>query len=103
MADTHVFFSEMLPAKLAADPDLMSIGATFQFDIEGAGTWTVDLKGGQGIVAARAAEPDCVIMVGKEDWEQIVDNPMLATQYFMMGRLKTTKLGLAIQLQKLLS
>jgi len=103
MADTFVFFKEMLPAKIAADPDLKTIGAVYQFEIEGAGVWALDLKGDGGVTEGAAAEADCVITVGKDDWEEIVDNPMLATQYFMMGRVKTTRLGLAIQLQKILA
>ena len=103
MADTLVFFKELLPAKLAADADLKTIDAIFQFEIEGAGTWTLDLKGDGGVQEGTVAEPDCVITAGKDDWEEIVENPMLATQYFMMVRLKTTKLGLAIQLQKILA
>lgn len=102
MADTFEFFEKMLPAKLAADPDLKSLDAVYQFEIDGAGTWTLDLKVGEVRNGATDAA-DCVIMVSREDWEQVVDNPMLATSFFMGGRLKTTALGLAIQLQKILA
>ena len=103
MADTHEFFRTILPAKIADDEELQEIDAVFQFDIEGAGVWTVTLnEEDPGVKVGPSDEADCVINVSQELWEQVVDNPMLATQYFMMGQLKTTNLGLAIQLQKIL-
>lgn len=103
MADTATFFNETLPQKLTDDPDLKEIDAVFQFDVDGAGTWSLDLKGDGGVTEGPHDSPDCVITVAKDDWEQVVDNPSVATNLFMMGKLKATNLGLAMQLQKILS
>ena len=100
MADTAVFFADYLPNKIAADPSLQDIGKTFLFDIEGAGKWTLNLS--DMTVAEGGEEGDCVITCGKEDWEKMLDNPSLAMQLFMMGKLKASDLGLATQLQRIL-
>ena len=100
MADTAQFFSTYLPEKLAADESLKDIGSTFLFDIEGAGKWTLDLTA--STVNEGGEEADCVITCAKDDWENMLDNPALAMQLFMMGKLKASDLGLATQLQKIL-
>ena len=103
MADTFTFFKEFLPNRIAEDPDLVaSVNAVYQFDIQGAGTWTVDLTGGGEVREGPTEEPGCVITVDKEHWDQVVANPMLATQFFFQGSLKASDLGLAMQLQRIL-
>jgi len=105
MAETADFFGAFLPGKLEKNPDLAaSIGKIFQFDIDGAGTWTLDLTSGGGSVAEGASDSaDCVITAKKADWETILDNPNKAVQMVMMGKLKVSNLGLATQLQKILA
>lgn len=103
MSKTREFFESTLPAKMVEDPEeLEDIAAVIQFDIEGAGSWTVDLNELR-ISEEPIEEPDCVITVAEELWEQVLDVPDKATQFFMMGELRATNLGLAIQLQKLLA
>ena len=98
MADTADFFGSFLPEKLEKNPDLAgTIGKIFQFDIDGAGTWTLDLTEGSGAVNAGASEgPDCVITAKKDDWEGLLDNPNKAVQMVMLGKLKVSNLGLAL-------
>ena len=105
MADTKQFFSEFLPARIAKDPALAaSINAVYQFDIAGAGIWTLDLTPAANTVTEGAVgTPGCVLKADKETWEKILDNPSLAIQMAMMGKLKVSNIGLATQLQKILS
>jgi putative sterol carrier protein len=105
--DTAEFFQNVLPAKIVNEPetfvDLKEKKVIYQFDVKDAGTWTLDLSG-EGVVHEGPAEaPTCVITVGREDWETVLDNPPKATPLFMMGKIKTTHLGLAMKLQKILS
>ena len=100
MADTAEFFATYLPEKLSNDPSLKDIGSSYLFDIEGAGKWTLDLTAGTVTEGGEAA--DCVITCAQDDWENMLDNPALAMQLFMMGKLKASDLGLATQLQKIL-
>lgn len=105
MAETADFFNTYMPEKLQNKPDLAaSVKAVFQFDITGAGTWTIDLATPPGAVREGPAEnPGCVITVAKADWEKLLDNPSYAMQLFMTGKLKASNVGLAMQLQKILA
>jgi hypothetical protein len=105
MADTSAFFTTDLPAKLAANKDIAAeIGAIYQFDITGAGTWTVDLTVEGGAVHEGAAEnPGCVVTAEKEDFETMLDNPDAAMMLFTMGKLMVTDIPLALQIQKLIA
>ena len=104
MADTNDFFTNWLPNKLATNPDLVkSINAVYQFDIEGAGQWSVDLTGPGTITQGPHANPGCVVTASKSDFEQMLENPSSAMMLFMSGKLKVTNVGLGISLQKLLS
>ncbi len=103
MSAVAKFFEEILPEKLADNEELAeTIGAAIQFDIEGAGTWTLDCRDGGKVVNGAVDEPGCVVATTKDHWEQILENPMMATQFFMMGELTATDLGLAMQLQNIL-
>lgn len=104
MADTNDFFSNYLPGKLAENPGLaQEIGASYQFDIEEAGTWTVDLTGDAGTVVEGAVdEPGCVVTAHKDDFEKLLDNPASGMMLFTMGKLKVSNVGLALSLQKIL-
>lgn len=105
MADTAEFFQKYLPAKIT--PELQaSVKNSIQFDLtgEGATTWTLDLSSAPGsVVNAAIANPGCVITIAKSDWEKLLDSPAQAMQMFMMGKIKTTNVALAMQLQKILA
>jgi hypothetical protein len=104
MADTNDFFANWLPNKLATNPDLVkSINAVYQFDVDGAGQWSVDLTGDGTITPGPHENPGCVVTATKADFEQMLDNPSAAMMLFMSGKLKVTNVGLGISLQKLLS
>lgn len=104
MADTNDFFKNFLPNKLASNPDLVkSINAIYQFDIDGAGQWTVDLTGEGTVEEGPSANPGCVVGATKDDFEKLLDNPTSAMMLFMSGKLKVSNVPLGISLQKLLS
>ena len=103
MADTLEFFSTYLPQKLVDQPDLKTMGAVFQFDISGAGTWSLALTGDDaGVTEGPCANPTCVITTDKATWEGILENPGKAMQAFMMGKLKASNIGQATKLQQIL-
>ena len=103
MSAVATFFNEILPQKLAEREELAeTIGAAIQFDIDGAGTWTLDCRDGGKVIEGPVDEPGCVVATSAANWEQILENPMMATQLFMMGELTATDLGLAMQLQNIL-
>jgi putative sterol carrier protein len=103
MADCIAFFDEYLPSKIKEDPSLAEdVNAVFQFDIEGAGIWTLDLTGEGTIIKGAGDNVGCVITCTKDNWEKILDNPKSAMQMFMLGKLKASNIGLATKLQKIL-
>ena len=104
MPTTREFFESVLPAKLQKNAGLAaSVKAVIQFDIAGESTWTVDLVTPGGAVREEAAAaPGCIITCAKADWEKMLENPSHAMQLFMMGKIKATNVGLAMQLQKIL-
>ncbi|MBA2321854.1 MAG: SCP2 sterol-binding domain-containing protein [Deltaproteobacteria bacterium] len=102
MADVNDFFQNYLPNKLANNPNLAKdINAVYVFDIDGAGTWTVDLTKSE-ITPTRHDDPGCVVSAKKADFEGMLDNPSSAMILFTLGKLKVTNVGLALSLQKLL-
>lgn len=105
MSETSAFFNEFLPNKLKENPDLApEIGAVYVFDIDGAGTWTVDLTSGSGtITEAGHDDPGCTVSAKQADFESMLSNPSSAMMLAMTGKLKVTNVGLALSLQKLLS
>ena len=49
MSKTTSFFADYLPQKLSTHPDLAGkVDQIFQFDINGVGSWHVDLTVGEG-------------------------------------------------------
>lgn len=101
MADTAAFFTDFLPKKIASDEALKGSKGVYQFDIDGAGTWTLDLEAGS-VTEGPHPSPGCKITCKKDVWEGILDNPKTAVQAFMMGKLKATNIGMATNLQKIL-
>lgn len=62
-----------------------------QFDINDVGTWTLDLKTGDGGVVTEGkgkGKPDLVIKVGDADFASLYDGKSNAQQAFMKGKLQ---------------
>ncbi|HHO51528.1 MAG TPA: SCP2 sterol-binding domain-containing protein [Deltaproteobacteria bacterium] len=104
MADTHEFFSTVLPERLTNNPSLVQeIGAIYVFDIDGAGQWTVDLTGEGTISEGSVDNAGCTVSAAKADFESMLDNPSSAMMLFMANKLKVSDVPLGLSLQKLLS
>lgn len=103
MADVKTFFADYLPNKIAQNPDLAKeVNAVYQFDIEGAGVWTVDLTGEGAVGEGPHADPGCVVTCADEDFGTLLDNPAAGMMLFTMGKLQVSNVGLAMSLQKIL-
>ena len=104
MADTADFFATYLPQKLSENPGLAKeINAIYQFDIDGAGTWSIDLTGDGTVAEGAHDNPGCTVTVGKDDFEGLHDGSKNAMTLFITGKLAVTNPGLAMSLQKILS
>ena len=105
MADVADFFANELPKKLQDNPDLAEdINASYFFDIDGAGQWSVDLTEAPGTVSeGEIDEPGCVVTAAAADFGTLLDNPAQGMMLFTMGKLKVSNVALALSLQKILS
>ena len=77
-------------------------GHVFQFVIEGAGTWTLDLKDSNSVSNESTDSADCTVETDSGTFEAMLEDPMVAMNAFMSGTLKADNLTLAMQLQQFL-
>ena len=77
-------------------------GNVFQFVIEGAGTWTLDLKDNNSVSNESTDSADCTVETDSATFEAMLEDPMVAMNAFMSGTLKADNLTLAMQLQQFL-
>ena len=84
------------PAKAAG------LTATYLFEIDGAGTWTVDVDDGKVSVSESGGDPDCTISASSETFMKIARGEQNPTAAYMSGKLKIKgDMGQAMKLQKL--
>ena len=100
MATAREFFegleSRVDPAKTAG------MRNSYIFEIEGAGTWKVDVDDGKVAVTEGGGDADCTIMASEETFEKIASGEQNPTSAYMTGKLKIKgDMGAAMKLQKL--
>jgi putative sterol carrier protein len=76
--------------------------ASYRFEIDGSGTWHVDVDDGVVTVTENGAEADCTISSTAETFLKIANGEQNATAAYMSGKLKVKgDIGQAMKLQKL--
>jgi putative sterol carrier protein len=84
------------PAKAAG------LTASYRFEIDGAGTWLVDVDDGKVSVSENGAEADCTIQASSDTFLKIANREQNPTAAYMSGKLKVKgDMGQAMKLQKL--
>jgi len=100
VASVREFF-ESLPSQVDASKTA-GMNNTYVFEIDGAGTWTVDVRDGQVNVTEGGGDGDCTISTSEENFEKIVNGEQNPTTAYMSGKLKIRgDMGAAMKLQKL--
>jgi putative sterol carrier protein len=102
MAESVSEFFEGLPSRV--DPSKTAgLTNTYRFDVDGAGTWTVDVQDGNVTVSEDGeAEPDVTITTSEENFQKLVSGDLNPTTAYMTGKLKIQgDMGAAMKLQKL--
>jgi putative sterol carrier protein len=101
MAQSAREFFEGLEGRV--DPSkIAGMTNSYVFEIEGAGTWKVDVKDGQVSVTEGDGDADATISASEETFEKIASRDMNATTAYMTGKLKIKgDIGAAMKLQKL--
>ncbi len=75
---------------------------SYVFEIDGAGTWKVDVQDGNVSVAEGGGDADATIQASEETFNQIASGDLNATTAYMTGKLKIKgDMGAAMKLQKL--
>jgi len=96
--------AEQFFAELGAKPDSRAadLTASYRFDIDGAGSWRVDVDGGAVTVTESQDAADCIIATDEKTFLGVVNgqqNPMGA---FMTGKIRVEgDMGLALGLRDL--
>ena len=76
--------------------------ASYKFDIEGAGSWFVDVDDGKVTVTEDGGDADCTISASSETFLKIANGEQNPTAAYMSGKLKVKgDMGQAMKLQKL--
>jgi putative sterol carrier protein len=75
---------------------------SYVFDIDGAGSWKVDVDDGNVKVTEGGGDADATITASEETFEQIASGDLNPTTAYMTGKLKIKgDMGAAMKLQKL--
>jgi putative sterol carrier protein len=102
MAGSVSEFFEGLPSRVDSSK-IEGMNNTYRFDIEDAGSWTVDVSDGQVSVSQDGdAEADCTIATSEETFLKLVSGEQNPTTAYMTGKVKIKgDMGAAMKLQKL--
>jgi putative sterol carrier protein len=95
-------FFESLGTRAADSSKAAGLNATYLFDIDGAGKWTVRVENGKPSVTEGESDAATTISASEETFLRIVNREQNATTAFMTGRLKVRgDMGNAMKLQQL--
>jgi putative sterol carrier protein len=84
------------PAKAAG------LNASYRFDIDGAGSWLVEVDDGKVSVRDNGGDADTIISTSAETFMKIAGGELNPTSAYMSGKLKVSgDMGQAMKLQKL--
>ena len=77
--------------------------ASYRFDIEGAGTWRVEVRAGVVTVEQSQEPADCMIATDEQTFLGVVQNQLSPIGAFMTGRIRVEgDMGLALRLRDLI-
>ena len=101
MAESVKEFFEGLENR--ADPSKTAgMNNSYVFDIDGAGTWKVDVRDGAVSVTEGEGDADATIAASEESFEKMIAGDLNPTTAYMTGKLKIKgDMGASLKLQKL--
>jgi putative sterol carrier protein len=95
-------FFESLEARSADSSKAAGLTASYLFDIDGAGKWTVRVDDGKTTVEEGEHDADTTISTSEDTFVKIVNGEQNPTSAFMLGKLKVRgDMANAMKLQKL--
>jgi putative sterol carrier protein len=101
MSETVQEFFATLPDR-ADTSKTAGMTNSYLFDIEGAGTWKVNVDDGSVTVSEGGGDADVTISASQETFEKIIAGEQNPTSAYMTGKIKIKgDMGAAMKLQKL--
>jgi putative sterol carrier protein len=104
MAETARKFFDDLAARTAGGSErARGLTATYRFDVEGAGSWRVEVDDGAVAVSESDGPADCVISAPEDLFMRIVRGQQSPMGAFLMGKIRVEgETALAMRLKDLL-
>jgi putative sterol carrier protein len=101
VAESVKEFFESLPTR-ADQSKTAGVTASYLFDVQGAGKWTVDVDDGKVEVREGGETADTTITTDEDNFMKIVNGEQNPTTAYMAGKIKVSgDMGTAMKLQKL--
>jgi putative sterol carrier protein len=83
-------------------PRAGDLTASYRFDIDGAGSWRLDVESGAVTVTESQEPADCVIATDEQTFLAVVENRQSPMGAFMTGKIRVEgDMGLALRLRDL--
>ena len=80
-----------------------SLDASYRFEIEGGGTWRVEVRAGVVTVEQSQEPADCMIATDEQTFLGVVQNQLSPIGAFMTGKIRVEgDMGLALRLRDLI-
>jgi putative sterol carrier protein len=104
MAETaREFFGELEARTAGRSERTRGLTASYRFDVDGAGSWRVEVDDGTVSVSEGDAAADCVIGVPEDVFLRMVRGEQSPMSAFLMGKIRVEgDAGLAMRLKDLL-
>ena len=101
MADGAREFFEGLESRVD-ESKTAGMTASYLFEVEGAGTWSVDVDDGKLTVTEGGNEADATISMSEDNFNEMISGDLNPTTAYMTGKLKVKgDMSAAMKLQKL--
>jgi putative sterol carrier protein len=102
-ASAREFFDDLAARTAGGSGRTRGLTASYRFDVEGAGSWRVQVDDGAVAVSESDGAADCVIAVPEELFLRIVRGEQSPMGAFLMGKIRVEgDVGLAMRLKDLL-
>jgi putative sterol carrier protein len=98
------FFDDLAARTAGGSQRARGLTASYRFDVEGAGSWRVEVDDGAVSVSESDGPADCVIAAPEDLFLRIVRGQQSPTGAFLMGKIRVEgDTGLAMRLKDLLA
>jgi putative sterol carrier protein len=96
------FFADLAARTAGGSERTRGLTASYRFDVEGAGSWRVDVDDGSVAVSESDGAADCVVAMPEDLFLRVVSGRQSPMGAFLMGKIRVEgDTGLAMRLKDL--